>query len=92
MYFAKAFNTVPHQRLMYELHWYGVHGKQNFNKPVDFPEYKIRLFPDDCIVYRYIHNQQNAKFLQKSFNAIQAWTSAWLINFLNIARYTLLKL
>ena len=27
MDFAKAFDTVPHQRLMYKLQWYGVHGK-----------------------------------------------------------------
>ena len=27
MDFAKGFDTVPHQRLMYKLHWYGVHGK-----------------------------------------------------------------
>ena len=27
MDFAKAFNTIPHQRFLNELHWYGVQGK-----------------------------------------------------------------
>ena len=105
MDFAKAFNTVPHQRLMYKLHWYGMHGKvhkwiskfltNRLQKVtlngtcstsvkvssgvpqgtalgpslfliyiIDLPECvnysKIRLFADDHIVYRCIHNQQDA--------------------------------
>ena len=27
MDFAKALDTVPHQKLMYKLQWYGLHGK-----------------------------------------------------------------
>ena len=27
MDFAKAYDVIPQQRLMYKLHWYGVHGK-----------------------------------------------------------------
>ena len=107
MDFVKAFDTVPHQRLMYKLHWYGVHGKvhkriSEFLKKLfsingncstsvkvssgvpqgtvlgpslfliyinDLPECvdhsKIRLFADDCIVYKCIHNQQDAKLLQE---------------------------
>ena len=101
MDFAKAFDTVPHQRLMYKLQWYGVHGKVHkwiskfltnrsqkvvlngtcsasvkvtsgvpqgtvLGSPLfliyinDLPECvnhsEIRLFADDCIVYRCIHN------------------------------------
>ena len=124
--FAKAFDTVPHQRLMYKLHWYGVHGKMHkwisefltdhLQKAVlndtcstsvkvysgilqgtvlspslllicinCLPECanhsKIRLFAYDCIVYRCMHNQQDAKLLQEDINAIQAWTSTWQMNF-----------
>jgi len=25
--FAKAFDTVPHQRLLYKLQWYGIQGR-----------------------------------------------------------------
>ena len=36
---------------------------------------EIRLFADDCIVYRCIHNQQDAELLQEDINAIQTWAS-----------------
>ena len=42
---------------------------------------KIRLFADDCIVYRCIHNQQDTKLLQEDINAIQTWTSTWQMKF-----------
>ena len=38
---------------------------------------KIRLFADDCTVYRRIHNQKDAKLLQEDIIAIQTWTSTW---------------
>ena len=46
---------------------------------------KIRLFADDCILYRCIHNQQDAKLLQDDINAIQTWTSTRQMNF-NISK------
>ena len=45
---------------------------------------KIRLFADDSIVYRFIHDQQDAK-LQEDVNAIQTWISIWQMNF-NISK------
>ena len=39
------------------------------------------LFADDCIVYRCIHNQQDAELLQEDINAIQTWASTWQMNF-----------
>ena len=104
MDFAKAFNIVSHQRLMYKLHWYGVHGKVHkwisefltnllqkialngtcsafvkvsssvplalyWGHPYsliyinDLPEFvNHRLFADNYIVYKCMHNQQDAKF------------------------------
>ena len=50
---------------------------------------KIRLLVDNCIVYRCIHNQQDAKLLQEDINAIQTWTSIWQINF-NISKCCLI--
>ena len=46
---------------------------------------KIRLFAGDCIVYRCMHNQQDAKLLQEDIIAIQTWTSTWQMNF-NISK------
>ena len=52
----------------------------------DFPECvnhsKIRLFANNCIVYRCIHNQQDVKLLQEDINAIQTWTSTRQMNFI----------
>ena len=50
---------------------------------------KIRLLADNCIVYRCIHNQQDAKLLQEDINAIQTWTSIWQMNF-NISKCCLI--
>ena len=43
---------------------------------------KIRLFGDDYIVYRCVHNQQDAKLLQEDVNVVQTWTSTWQMNFI----------
>ena len=51
----------------------------------DLPEFvnhsEIWLFADDCIVYRCIHNQQDAELLQEDINAIQTWAPTWQMNF-----------
>ena len=95
MDFAKAFDTVPHHRLLYKLQWYGIQGKVHqwishfltnrcqkvilgnahsslvdvssgtvlgpilfliyINDLPDRVRYStIRLFADDCIIYRPI--------------------------------------
>ena len=38
---------------------------------------KVRLFADDCIVYREIGNKQDAKALQEDFNLLCWWESQW---------------
>ena len=50
---------------------------------------EIRLFADDCIVYRCIHNQQDAELLQEDINAIQTWASTWQMNF-NVSKCCLI--
>ena len=126
MDFAKAFDTVPHHRLLYKLQWYGIQGKvhqwiSNFltNRrqkvilgnshsslvdvssgvpqgtvlgPILFLIYiddlpdcvrysTIRLFADDCIIYRPINNIEDTQLLQEDINAIAKWALSWLMKF-----------
>ena len=131
MDFAKAFDTVPHCRLLYKLQWYGIQGKvhtwiANFLsdrsqtvilggaqsssisvtsgvpqgplaqgtvlRPILFLIYindlpdcikhsTIRLFADNCIIYRQILNDNDTLLLQEDINAITNWASTWLMRF-----------
>lgn len=38
---------------------------------------KIKLFADDCIIYREINNQQDHLSLNKSLNTVAEWCSHW---------------
>ena len=126
MDFVKAFDTVPHHRLLYKLQWYGIQGKvhqwissflTNHRQKVilgnahsslvdvssgvpqgtvlgpilfliyinDLPDYArysaIRLFADDCIIYRPIKSIEDTQLLQEDINAIAKWASSWLMKF-----------
>ena len=41
----------------------------------------IRLFADDCLLYRTIHSQQDAVILQEDLNMLQQWEAKWLYVF-----------
>ena len=51
----------------------------------DFHEYlkhsTLRLFADDCIIYKEIHSIQDAKDLQDDLNAAARWEQDWLMCF-----------
>ena len=124
--FSKAFDKVPHQRLLYKARYYGidnninswikdflsnrhqkvmVDGSNSSVAPVlsgvpqgsvlgpllfllyinDLPESitssTVRLFADDCIVYRKIENGKDAKLLQKDLNKLQTWERDWEMDF-----------
>ena len=44
-----------------------------------------RPFADDCIIYRHVRSQEDARLLQEDINAIQKWASLWLMRF-NISK------
>ena len=40
----------------------------------------IRLFADDCLLYRTIHSQQDAVILQEDLNMLQQWEAKRLMS------------
>ena len=125
MDFAKAFDKVPHNRLLIKMQRYGIRGKtlqwtESFltqrkqrvvidgkcsewvnvdssvpqgtvTGPLDFlmfindlPEKlssNVKLFADDCIVYRKIAGSEDAGNLQKDLDMLTEWQSRWQMKF-----------
>ena len=129
MDFAKAFDKVPHRRLLYKFDYYGIRGSthkwitswlsERFQKVVldgqasdpvavlsgvpqgsvlgpvlflifinDLPENirsSIRLFADDCVLYRNIESPMDCQILQDDLNSLAQWETDWQMKF-NVAK------
>ena len=120
--FSKAFDKVPHQRLLSKFHFYGIQNStlnwissfltnrrqqvtidniQSDQLPVDsgvpqgtvlgplffffffindLPESvnsEIKLFADDCLMYRTINTHSDAITLQQDINKLEQWENTW---------------
>ena len=129
MDFAKAFDKVPHRRLLYKLDYYWIRGSTHkwitswlsgrFQKVVldgqasdpvpvlsgvpqrsvlgpvlflifinDLPENirsSVRLFADDCVLYRNIESPMDCQILQDDLNSLAQWETDWQMKF-NVAK------
>ena len=129
MDFAKAFDKVPHRRLLYKLGYYGIRGSTHkwisswlsersqkvvldgqASDPVpvlsgvpqgsvlgpvlflifinDLPDNirsSVRLFADDCVLYRNIKSPIDCQILQDDLNSLSQWEIDWQMKF-NVAK------
>ena len=122
MDFAKAFDKVPHRRLLHKLDYYGIRGSTHkwinswlsgrtqkvvldgqASNPVpvffrctprilifinDLPDNirsSVRLFADDCVLYRNIHSIQDCFILQEDLTSFGQWEADWQMKF-NVAK------
>ena len=126
---AKAFDKVPHRRLLHKLDYYEIRGSTHkwinswlsgctqkvvldgqasdlvqvlsgvpqgsvlgpilflifINDLPDNIRSSVRLFADDCVLYRNIHSIQDCFILQEDLTSLGQWEADWQMKF-NVAK------
>ena len=52
---------------------------------------QLRLFADDCLIYRPIHSAEDHRILQKDLDTLSSWVDTWLMKF-NVQKCCLMQI
>ena len=59
----------------------------------DLPRYirhsTVRLFADDCVLYKPIYDYNDTALLQQDIHSLQIWSQDWLMNFNALKCYSM---
>ena len=50
----------------------------------------LRLFADDCLLYRVINSAEDANMLQEDLNRLSEWENTWQLR-LNVSKCTVIR-